>query len=170
MRSEFREFRKMNHLSPFIMSRFILITIGCALGLLSSYVFCVVKHEGAHTFHIGEIRNGFPEGPIIISGFLKRDENGLRIYESFHRAWVGGASILADVANDDHESRAYIQVSGNAEHFFNEKSPPIPGIFSGILVPVDDPSGRVGTMSVRAIEFPPMDSALHEPYKKLVHP
>lgn len=99
-----------------------------------------------------------------IIGYLKRDLNGVKIYESFHRAWSEGGGILVNTVDDQKESMAYVIVIGVGDYVFSRDATPVHGVFIGEFERNDIAPNCFGILNINSVEFLPNDSALHKEY------
>lgn len=99
-----------------------------------------------------------------IIGYLKRDLNGVKIYESFHRAWSEGGAILVNTVDDKSESMSYVTVIGVGDYVFNRNATPVHGVFIGEFEKVGGVPNCYGILNINSVEFLQDDPLLYKEY------
>jgi|GEM_PF-3092122 len=143
---------------PFIQG----VISGFAAACLLTFI-CNQEDEPVQISNLASTSSKRDHGRKII-GYLKRDLTGVRIYESFHRAWSEGGPIVIDHVDDQSESMAYVTVSGVGDYVFSRNATPVHGVFRGDLERDNTAPNCYGILNINSVEFLPNDPSLYKGY------
>ncbi len=139
--------------------------------LLSAVFLGVIAGYGIRLFserqvsmtldQVAEMRNRPSNIKVSIIGYWHRDAYHSGIYSSFDRAMFDGYTIRNDPKLEEAASLKYVDVISNNGYAVSTTSPPVYGIYTGILHfdPPETPVKRLGRFELQSVKFlsPPQE-------------